>query len=448
MSITIGKGITGQSGTLTIFGQSIPNYLSSVLSSIIGDTPWSISNPTSSFDLSNIGGLNDGNATTPAHYGIDNEVVVALYTGNIPEGSSVVARWYRSRDNRCVFTFYGGTAPSGGWGYFTVWIGWVSYATQRSLGLSGQDEIVENGDYYVKFTIGSTTYTSSTFSVTGIPPSNLACDSQTTNSISVHAWYGGSTPAYTCKIFCNDTQISNQSYYGGSTNWITNIATASNLYPPNYGFYEFIAVFYDQAGYEITQTQVKRYYTRLPVPTVTVTTGMDWIRVQVNSVTGADGYHIDINGNYAQNSQDYTYTGLTPDTSYTINVYAWSYTYPDSATHSQSYNTLANRPSNWTWTTAELNAFNNHGSLTTLTYSRWNAFLDRITEFEVYKYGSALTAFDKMTSSDKTLTAARFNQARFAIGSMYSTGITNKSSGDPVLGSYFITMANSLNSIT
>ena len=106
------------------------------------------------------------------------------------------------------------------------------------------------------------------------------------------------------------------------------------------------------------------------------------------------------------------------------------------------------RPLFWEWSSHELNAFNNHGSLTTLTYSRWNAFLDRIAEFEVYKYGSAQTFFNKMTSSDKTLTAARFNQARFAIGSMYSTGITNKSSGDPVLGSYFITMANSLNSIT
>jgi hypothetical protein len=372
MSITIGKGITGQSGTLTIFGQSIPNYLSSVLSSIIGDAPWSISNPTSSFDLSNIGGLNDGNATAPAHYGIDNEVIVALYTGNIPEGSSVVARWYRSRDNRCVFTFNGGTAPSGGWGYFTAWIGWVSYATQISLGLSGQDEIVENGDYYVTFYINGSSVGTSHFTISGIPSSNIAFDSSTSNSISVHAWYGGSTPAHTCKIFCDSSnkQFNTQSYYGGSTNWTTSVATKTNLSPGTN--HTFTAVFYDQAGYEITHTRMDTYST------------------QASPL----------------------------------------------------------RPSNFYWTTAELNAFNNHGSLTTLTYSRWNAFLDRITEFEVYKYGSAQTFFNKMTSSDKTLTAARFNQARFAIGSMYPTGITNKSSGDPVLGSYFITMANSLNSIT
>ncbi len=143
-----------------------------------------------------------------------------------------------------------------------------------------------------------------------------------------------------------------------------------------------------------------------------------------------------------------TITGQSPGTTYTLYGFAQAANGLYYQAGSASITTISTRPSNWTWTTAELNAFNNHGSLTTLTYSRWNAFLDRITEFEVYKYGSALTTFNKMTSSDKTLTAARFNQARFAIGSMYSTGITNKSSGDPVLGSYFITMANSLNSIT
>jgi len=143
-----------------------------------------------------------------------------------------------------------------------------------------------------------------------------------------------------------------------------------------------------------------------------------------------------------------TITGQSPGTTYTLYGFAQADNGLYYQAGSASITTISTRPSNWTWTTAELNAFNNHGSLTTLTYSRWNAFLDRITEFEVYKYGSALTTFDKMTSSDKTLTAARFNQARFAIGSMYPTGITNKSSGDPVLGSYFITMANSLNSIT
>jgi hypothetical protein len=141
-------------------------------------------------------------------------------------------------------------------------------------------------------------------------------------------------------------------------------------------------------------------------------------------------------------------TWLDSGTTYTVYGYARANNGNYYTCGSASITTINTRPSNWTWTTAELNAFNNHGSLTTLTYSRWNAFLDRIMAFEVYKYGSALTTFNKMTSSDKTLTAARFNQARFAIGSMYSTGITNKSSGDQVLGSYFITMANSLNSIT
>lgn len=50
-----------------------------------------------------------------------------------------------------------------------------------------------------------------------------------------------------------------------------------------------------------------------------------------------------------------------------------------------------------------------------------------------------------MTSSDKTLTAARFNSVRYNIGAHYSTGISEVASGDPVLGSYFTTLTTKLN---
>lgn len=51
----------------------------------------------------------------------------------------------------------------------------------------------------------------------------------------------------------------------------------------------------------------------------------------------------------------------------------------------------------------------------------------------------------KMSSSDKTLTAKRFNSLRYNIGVHQSTGINEVKTGDKVYGSYFITMMNVLN---
>lgn len=102
------------------------------------------------------------------------------------------------------------------------------------------------------------------------------------------------------------------------------------------------------------------------------------------------------------------------------------------------------------WTSSEINAFNNNGTLDTISYLRWNTFCDKIQE--VLSEGNnswdttwgSLTA-TKMSSSDKELTADRFNAARYNIGSHYSTGISTVSTGDIIYGSYFITLQNSLN---
>lgn len=50
-----------------------------------------------------------------------------------------------------------------------------------------------------------------------------------------------------------------------------------------------------------------------------------------------------------------------------------------------------------------------------------------------------------MSSSNKTLTAARFNALKYQIGSLYSTGISDRSSGDVVYGYYFITLTDCMN---
>ena len=51
----------------------------------------------------------------------------------------------------------------------------------------------------------------------------------------------------------------------------------------------------------------------------------------------------------------------------------------------------------------------------------------------------------KMKSSDKVMTAERFNALRFNIGSRTSTGIADKSAGQEVVGDYFVTLAKCIN---
>ncbi len=153
--------------------------------------------------------------------------------------------------------------------------------------------------------------------------------------------------------------------------------------------------------------------------------------------------------NYASSGGYITFTPLSPNTYYSLSVNIYSDSNGDilASLSSGATTSASSRPSNWSWTTAELNAFNNHGNVTTLTYLRWNAFCACVDDFRSYKGLPALSSSAYMTSSDKTLTASRFNAVRLAIDSMSSTGITNRATGDIVYGSYFLTLSSSLNSI-
>jgi len=78
--------------------------------------------------------------------------------------------------------------------------------------------------------------------------------------------------------------------------------------------------------------------------------------------------------------------------------------------------------SKWSWTTAEINAFANHGEIRTLTRTRWNAFIDKVNEivdrFNAYMPGSnwIYTAEPDVVYTAKTLPK---------VGSSYYMG-TNK----------------------
>jgi hypothetical protein len=80
----------------------------------------------------------------------------------------------------------------------------------------------------------------------------------------------------------------------------------------------------------------------------------------------------------------------------------------------------------------------------------WNDLCDKVKEIVDMTgdgWDSTYATFSntKMTDSDKTLTATKFNSLRYNIGSRYSTGISEVDTNDAVLGSYFITLALCIN---
>lgn len=95
-------------------------------------------------------------------------------------------------------------------------------------------------------------------------------------------------------------------------------------------------------------------------------------------------------------------------------------------------------------------AIKNEGHFGDFSYRVWNDMCKKVNDI-LYATGEqwdsryATYASTKMSSSDKILTAQRFNSLRYNIGSHYGTGITEVKQGDTVKGEYFITLANSIN---
>ena len=169
---------------------------------------------------------------------------------------------------------------------------------------------------------------------------------------------------------------------------------------------------------------------------------------------------------------------LLPETKYKINVYLCSYPDPydtddliATTTGVKTFTTLKSLViENWHWDksngsatkTKTKNSYyaitNTDGySVNDFSYLVWNDLCDKVMEC-IERAGSSWKTTmgpdggttpsyskSRMTSSDKTLTADRFNAIRGNIGSRVSTGIEPVYSGDKVYGWYFETITNSLN---
>lgn len=102
-------------------------------------------------------------------------------------------------------------------------------------------------------------------------------------------------------------------------------------------------------------------------------------------------------------------------------------------------------------------ALTSNGKLSDFSYLVWNDLINKVKECvdgagvswgeKTGVDGAAGASYSAalMTATDKTLTAARFNAFRGNVGARVSTGVQPVSSGDPVVGSSFIAVINSLN---
>lgn len=106
-------------------------------------------------------------------------------------------------------------------------------------------------------------------------------------------------------------------------------------------------------------------------------------------------------------------------------------------------------------------AITSNGDVDDFSYSVWNELVDKVLEvieadpnesvwFTESNNGTVYLSENstKMTSSDKVMTAKRFNALRYNIGSRGSapsTGIADKSTGETVYGEYFIILADCIN---
>ena len=156
----------------------------------------------------------------------------------------------------------------------------------------------------------------------------------------------------------------------------------------------------------------------------------------------------------------FTFSGLSAGTSYSIFV---SISSPNMQTRTFSVTATTQKKtvSRWSWsasngsaTAAETqrsyNSLFNNGNVSDFSYKVWNDLCDKTYE-AIEAAGSywntRYTTFSgaKMSSSNKVLTAEKFNSLRLNIGGHVSTGIQEVSSGDVVYGWYFTTLARCLN---
>lgn len=167
-------------------------------------------------------------------------------------------------------------------------------------------------------------------------------------------------------------------------------------------------------------------------------------------------------GDDYNSDRDFRFTyNVTAGTTYYLFVRCYSETSSGSPTVYIEVPTEKISVTKWGWSISNGNAsasltsnayyaLVNKTAVTNFSYLVWNDLVDKVKEIldatnDSWDSSYASYASTKMTSSNKTLTATKFNSLRYNIGSHYSTGISDKVSGEPVYGDYILTLATCIN---
>lgn len=193
-------------------------------------------------------------------------------------------------------------------------------------------------------------------------------------------------------------------------------------------------------------------------------------RYQFTSSTGASSISGIVDEVSAQSSSTSTSTSsrwVDWNTAETRQFWGWTQvpngTYWPAGTATVTISPVKPRVSKWSWTasngsastTQTRNAYSavtGKGYTTEFSYLVWNDLVDKVNECaNAFSSGwstrYATLAATKMTSSDKRMTATRFNSLRYNIGRSYSTNIDEEKiqPGKIIYGSYFDTLAKCIN---
>ena len=168
-----------------------------------------------------------------------------------------------------------------------------------------------------------------------------------------------------------------------------------------------------------------------------ITTGMYALLIPTSKIVSSTtctvrGYLYDEDGNVTDDTTTLAFAGVT-------NKYGWDWT---------SKTSLAAPP---TALARAQSALTNKSDVSKFSHATWNSLVTQAYNLAMLRgsgwndrYATAAETF--MSLNDRVLTAKRFNSLRYNIGLIQSTGITEKSRGDPVLASYFTTIMSVLNS--
>lgn len=173
-------------------------------------------------------------------------------------------------------------------------------------------------------------------------------------------------------------------------------------------------------------------------------------------------------GAYVSSGGEFTFTNLASDMGYAVTCVVDGDNWAQTATFSATVFTSAEAPpalsvTPWSWlasngsataaqTQTAYNAVLDRGKVNAFSYLVWNDLVDKVYDYRTAKghqwaNNYASYANTRMSASNKTLTATKFNSLRYNIGSLYSTGIAEVATGDPVYGGYFVTLADCINAL-